>query len=98
MARLIPKIAFDCIENRPERRVAQALIERLPGRTTVYHSYPWLRPERRDRESEAALREGEADFVVVDPHYGLLVLEVKGGIIEYDPATPLPPTAASRRA
>ncbi|MGA2737270.1 MAG: nuclease-related domain-containing protein [Bryobacteraceae bacterium] len=85
MAQLIPKVALESITTKSERDVARALIERLPARTTVYHSYPWLRPERSDKSSGTPLRQGEADFVVVDPRYGLLVLEVKGGIIEYDP-------------
>jgi hypothetical protein len=88
MARLIPNVAVESIALTPERTVAQALLRSLPTRTTVYHSYPWLRPER-DFAPRGRLREGEADFVVVDPLYGLLVLEVKGGVIEYDSHTHL---------
>jgi hypothetical protein len=33
------------------------------------------------------LKEGEADFVVVHPRYGIMVVEVKGGHVHYDPAT-----------
>ncbi len=78
MARLIPKIPLDDITLKPERDVAQALIEQLPADSVVYHSYPWLRPERHDR-GNTFLKEGEADFVIVMPDLGLLVLEVKGG-------------------
>ena len=85
MARLIPEISIDEIENKPERDVARALIEQLPNQVTVYHSYPWLRPDRNDRTNKVTLRQGEADFLVLWPEFGLLVLEVKGGEIVYEP-------------
>ena len=51
---------------------------------TVLHSYPWLRADRNDRTGKFTLREGEADFLVIWPDMGLLVIEVKGGVIDYD--------------
>ena len=50
----------------------------------VYHSDPWLRAERHDRGRKGTLREGEADFVVVDPSLGILILGVKGGAVGFD--------------
>ena len=85
MAHLVPDIQIDEIANKPERDVARALIEQLPNQVTVYHSYPWLRPDRNDRTGKVTLREGEADFLVLWPELGLLVLEVKGGDIGYEP-------------
>jgi len=87
MARLIPKMEVDDIGLKPERDVARQLVEQLPEDCVVYHSYPWLKAERNDRQGKDTLREGEADFVIVDPRNGLLVLEVKGGEIEYDSAS-----------
>ncbi len=87
MARLIPRIALDEITVMSEREVAWRLHEQLPETCVVYHSYPWLRADRNDRTGLVTLKEGEADFVVVDPEHGVLVLEVKGGQIEYDAAT-----------
>lgn len=84
MARLIPKISMDEILSKPERDVARALIEQLPKDCIVYHSYPWLRADRNDKTGKTTLCEGEADFVVVIPELGFLILEVKGGTIEYD--------------
>lgn len=52
----------------------------------IYHSYPWLRSDRNDRTGVVTLQEGETDFVIVSPKFGLLILEVKGGQIDYDPA------------
>jgi hypothetical protein len=84
MARLIPKIAVDDISLKPERDVARALVEQLPQDCIVYHSYPWLRADRNDKNGKTTLKEGEADFVIVHPDLGLLILEVKGGTVEYD--------------
>jgi hypothetical protein len=84
MARLIPKIAVDDISLKPERDVARSLVEQLPEDCIVYHSYPWLKADRNDRNGNTTLKEGEADFVVVHPDLGLLILEVKGGTVEYD--------------
>lgn len=86
MARLIPHADVSDITLKPERDVAQALVDTLPDDCLVYHSFPWLRPERNDRGRELYLREGEADFLVLSP-LGLLVLEVKGGEIRYEPQT-----------
>ena len=80
MAKLVPKIDPTTIENKGERDVACALKDTLPNTTTVYHGYLWL-----EREDNGPLQEGETDFVVFDPARGLLVLEVKGGTIRYEP-------------
>ena len=84
MARLIPKIKTEEISLKPERDVACALVEQLPQDCIVYHSYPWLREERNDKSGNIFLKEGEVDFVIVMPDIGLLILEVKGGTINYD--------------
>ena len=83
MARLIPNIDVDEIELKPERDVARVLVEQLPDEVRVFHSYPWLRPDRNDRTGMVTLREGEADFLILWPELGFLVLEVKGGEIQY---------------
>lgn len=87
MARLIPSIDVNTIANGGERIVAAELVRQLPNACVVYHSYPWLRLTRNDVSRREYLQPGEADFIVVHPDYGLLVLEVKGGNIEYDPAS-----------
>jgi hypothetical protein len=66
----------ESIVHDSERLVFQAL-KQLPDGYVVIHSFPWLRP-LRDLESEP-LREGEADFVILHPNRGMLVMEVKGG-------------------
>ncbi|MCP3170169.1 NERD domain-containing protein [Myxococcus qinghaiensis] len=76
MARFIPDVAREDIMHDSERVVYEAL-RALPTGFVVMHSLPWLRPTR-DLAGEP-LREGEADFVILHPQNGLLVLEVKGG-------------------
>ncbi|MFZ4596635.1 MAG: NERD domain-containing protein, partial [Verrucomicrobiaceae bacterium] len=88
MAKLIPHSAPSNIDLLPERIVAEALCANLPEDALVFHSYPWLRKDR-DLErpgSRETLREGEADFVIVHPRFGFMVVEVKGGRMFYDPA------------
>ncbi len=77
MAIMIPDVAPDQIIHGSERDVYVALRDQLPDSYRVVHSLPWLRPNRGD--ADAPLREGEADFVIFHPNFGLLVLEVKGG-------------------
>jgi hypothetical protein len=77
MAIMIPDVSPDQIVHGSERDVFIALRDQLPNTYRVVHSLPWLRPERDS--VDAPLREGEADFVIFHPEYGLLVLEVKGG-------------------
>jgi hypothetical protein len=81
MARLVPEVDPALISLKPERDVAVALQQHLPDFCLIYHSYCWLRPLRSDMNSP--LQEGEADFVVLDPRYGLLAIEVKGGRITH---------------
>ncbi len=85
MAKLIPPVRIDDIAVKSERDVARSLVERLPSDCTVYHSFPWLRLERNEyRPENQVLQEGEADFLIIWPERGILVLEVKGGKIRFD--------------
>jgi hypothetical protein len=80
MARFVPDVSPGDIIHDSERIVYEAL-RGLPNGFVVLHSFPWLRPTR-DLVGEP-LREGEADFVILHPERGLLVLEVKGGKPEF---------------
>ena len=79
MARLIPKINPDEIENDGERQLAKSLISQLGAEVEVYHSFRWLSESNR-----GTLHEGECDFVVLDPENGMLFIEVKGGTLLYN--------------
>ena len=75
MARMIPEVDPSQLEHSSEEPVYRALRDGLGDDFYALHSYPWLRPSR----GEDALAEGEADFVILHPSHGMLVLEVKGG-------------------
>lgn len=66
-------------ESYAERRLYEAMSRDLPGDWLVFHSARWLM-----RDTRGGAQDGETDFIVVAPQRGILVLEVKGGLIRYD--------------
>ena len=72
MAQMIPEIDPATIENAGERAAYKALRSQLPSNWVVRFHYPfcWKDGNR--------LVEGEADFIVLAPKRGLMVIEVKG--------------------
>ncbi|MHB1046351.1 MAG: nuclease-related domain-containing protein [Thermoanaerobaculia bacterium] len=52
----------------------------------IYHRKSWYSFDGPDG-SRVGVREGEADFLVLHPYLGMLVLEVKGGRIVFDGRT-----------
>jgi hypothetical protein len=85
MARMWPSRLPDHVLKDPrrwaERKVYARLADVLDDSWSVYYSRPWLGVNARGGEVD-----GEADFIVVHPVWGLLFLEVKGGAIAYDAA------------
>jgi len=73
VARMIPDIAPSSVHYPGERLVFEWLRDSLPRRYVVFHSLRVL------EKSYSRSIEREADFVVLHPVHGLLVLEVKGG-------------------
>jgi len=65
-----------------ERKVFWALRDGLPDGWTALQSVCWLQRRPGDAASD-----GEADFVLVHPALGALVIEVKGGEIRFDSRT-----------
>ncbi|MGI6642419.1 MAG: NERD domain-containing protein [Bacillota bacterium] len=78
MATMIPDLDPRLIDNDGERRVYAAL-RRLPASYTVLYSYRFRTRVAEDLDSHP----GEADFVVVNPTLGYLVIEVKQGKVGY---------------
>ena len=52
----------------------------LPDEYRIYHRKSWY-------ALDGGAREGEADFLLLHPDLGMLVLEVKGGRIAFDGRT-----------
>lgn len=77
MARMIPDIIPDTIENNGER-LFYSYVQALPDDFTVIYSYKYYY-ERRDED-----KLGEADFIIVHPKLGYVVVEVKQGDIRYN--------------
>lgn len=69
-------------ESEAERRMYPLLAE-LPDEFTVFCNRRWHVRSRSGRAPKPA----EADFLVAHPDRGVLVLEVKGGVIHRDPST-----------
>ena len=63
-----------------EKELYEAFRDQLPDSYTVFHSISWL-GRRRGRRRPA---DGEADFIICHPRLGVLVLEVKGGLVGRD--------------
>ena len=79
MGRLFPALHPEEIQNPGERAVARVLVEQLPRRIEVFHSFNWLARDRR-----GTIQEGECDFVLLDRKRGVLFVEVKGGSLVFD--------------
>ena len=82
MARMIPALTDEqlrAFRSRAEARFYETCRDQLPGDVVVIHSANWIYRDARGR-----LREGEADFTILDPHAGVLAVEVKGGGVAFD--------------
>jgi hypothetical protein len=83
MTNIIPVLSEEQIEeipSRAEQKVYKALSEQLPNDCLVVHSLEFIKQTSRFNSHG----DREADFVIFSPQYGVLVVEVKGGGIEYD--------------
>jgi hypothetical protein len=74
MGKLVPS-ELEPESDRSERVVAEALKE-LPEGWVAYHSVGWTQKHGQ------SLRQGEADFVLLNRDFGILTVEVKGGQVE----------------
>src|SRR6266568_3775885 len=80
MAIMIPPMPFDFHGSYGEKEIFEAL-SKLRSEVYVFHSLRWV------GRSPRSASQGEADFVIFNPALGLLVLEVKSGIINYNNRT-----------
>lgn len=87
MARMIPLLdgaRLQDLQSRAEARFYEACRDQLPADVLVIYSAAWLYRDDRGR-----IAEGEADFTLVSPTFGILVVEVKGGGVTFSPGTGL---------
>ena len=85
MARMVPALDFDelrLIRSKAEARFYAACRDELPSDWLVLFSVPWIGTSLGGQP-----RDGEADFVILVPERGILVVEVKGGGVQFEPAT-----------
>ena len=83
MANIIPRltlIQIDDIPSKAEQKVYKALQDQIPNDWLVIHSLEFIMATSKHNSHG----DREADFVIFSPKYGVLVVEVKGGGIEYD--------------
>ena len=66
-------------ESNAERAIFERLRDDTPDEIVAFHSVAWQLPGKDGRPEQ-----GEADFVLAHPGYGVLTLEVKGGTVRYD--------------
>ena len=74
----LPLLVREDPKRSAECKVYDALCK-LPDGYTVFYSVAW-----QIRDYKKGVKDGEADFVIVHPDLGIMVLEVKGGRIHYD--------------
>lgn len=79
---MIPDLLRPDTKSPAEGRLYNAFRDGLPANVIVFHSIPW-----QVRNPQSGARDGEADFVIVVPNRGVLIVEVKGGNIYYDGGT-----------
>jgi Nuclease-related domain len=83
MARMVPDlddVRLDALKSTAEADFYRACRDQLDTQVLVIHSLALVRLTAAGSREDA-----EADFVIIDPRRGLLVVEVKGGGIEFDP-------------
>jgi hypothetical protein len=83
MVRMIPNLSeadLSALKSKAESRFYRACRDTLPADWLVLFSVPWIGTTVSGRRYD-----GEADFIVFAPGLGMLVVEVKGGGVEYLP-------------
>ncbi|HLL06898.1 MAG TPA: AAA family ATPase [Myxococcaceae bacterium] len=85
MARMIPDVpsTSERFHNSSGEAEVYTALRALPDPIVVIHGLRTL-TRHEDQEQPA---NGEADFVILDPARGILVVEVKGGTVSYDPGS-----------
>ena len=75
-------LGLESLTSQAEAKFYIACRDQLPPATLVVHSLALIR-----LGADGARKDAESDFVIVDPDRGILVVEVKGGSIDFDPVS-----------
>lgn len=78
MAKMIPEKVIYFNSSIGEKKVYECL-KKLPDEYTVFYSVLWQYRDSKRRN----VRWGEADFTILHPQKGILIIEVKSGRISY---------------
>ncbi|MBE9186217.1 NERD domain-containing protein [Microcoleus sp. LEGE 07076] len=78
MARMIPKKLSSTTRSYAEKTLFQIFENNLSNDYVVFHGAWW-------QDTKDTVQDREADFIVIHPDRGILIVEVKGGKISYDP-------------
>lgn len=79
MAHMYPDRLRPETRSNAEKELYRQFSVQLPAEFHVFHSVSWQVADIRYGASD-----GEADFLIVHPNLGIMVIEVKGGLIRYD--------------
>ncbi len=83
MARIYPEALSNHVRNNPRKRAEvklyDALCQQLGGSWVILYHVAWL----GRTTTTGAPRDGETDFIIAHPDFGILLVEVKGGSISY---------------
>lgn len=82
MPKMFPARLADDVKSFAEKRLYKEFQQQLSDDFTVFHGVKWQVKSLRN-----GAKDGEADFVIACPNLGILILEVKGGSINYDGTT-----------
>ena len=85
MARMYPLLTESQLRDLPsqaEAIVYRCLRDALDNSYLVLHGKPFIAPRK-----DGSHIDGEADFIIFSAKHGLLIIEVKGGGVSYDPET-----------
>ncbi|MBF0266687.1 MAG: AAA family ATPase [Gammaproteobacteria bacterium] len=82
MAKIIPE-NIDLSTVSSEKTFLRALERFTPDNWIAYHNFNFLDLEDGNPKRSKTLKQGEADVVLFIPNQGFIVIEVKGGGIEY---------------
>lgn len=86
MGKIYPESLMNDVRNDPAKRAEiklyDLLAQQLGNEWVVFYHVAWLGRTK----AVGAPRDGETDFIIAHPKYGILLIEVKGGDISYNGA------------